>query len=132
MAGSAGLAGALRARLDLLLESAQSRLDLIALELQEEKLRLARLVLLTVLASVFLAGGIVFALILITVALWDSHRLLALALGTVVLLGAAVTAASGAARTWRDGRGLFSASLAELRRDREALRSRRPRANPPA
>ncbi len=132
MPGSDGLSGALRARLDLLLESAQSRLELIALELQEEKLRLARLVLLTVLASVFLAAGIVFALILLTVALWDTHRLLVLGLCTLVLLAAAVTAASGAARTWNNGRGLFSASLAELRRDREALQSRRGRGDRPA
>lgn len=115
----------LRERLDLLLQSAQTRLELLGLELQEEKLRLARLLLGTVLAGVLLGFAVVFALIWLTVALWDSHRQLGLGLATFITFGLGLGAAGVAARAWSAGSRLFAASLAELERDRIALEQRR-------
>jgi uncharacterized membrane protein YqjE len=114
----------LRQRLDLLLGSVQTRLELLALELQEETLRIARILLATLLAALFLGAGTVFALIWISVALWDSHRLLALGVSTVLLLALALAAATVAARAVGAGSGMFKASLAELRADRAALSGR--------
>jgi uncharacterized membrane protein YqjE len=119
--GSAGL----RERLDLLLQTAHTRLELLGLELQEEKLRLARLLLGTVLAAVLLGFAVVFALIWLTVALWDTHRQLGLGLATLITLALGLGAAGVAARAWAAGSGLFAASLAELERDRAALEQRR-------
>ena len=124
MSTSRGAAHGLRQRLDLLLQSAQTRLQLLALELQEEKLRLARLLLGLVLAAVLLGFAVVFGLVWLTVALWDSHRQLGLALATALALLLGLGAAGVAARAWRAGSGLFSASLAELERDRQALAAR--------
>lgn len=118
--GGAGL----RQRLDLLLQTAQTRLELLGLELQEEKLRLARLLLGTVLAGVLLGFAVVFALIWLTVALWDTHRQLGLGLATGVTLVLGLGAATVAARAWTAGSQLFAASLAELERDRSALEER--------
>jgi uncharacterized membrane protein YqjE len=114
----------LRARLDTLLEAAQTRLELLAVELQEEKLRIARLLLMTVLAALLLAGALLFAVLWLTVALWDSHRLLVLGVGTLLLSAGGIAAASAAARSLAAGSALFASSIDELRRDRAALRRR--------
>ncbi|NMG66449.1 hypothetical protein GPA19_16005 [Azoarcus indigens] len=115
------LADSLRGILDAGLHAVQTRLELLGVELQEEKLRLAALLLNTVLAAVLLGFGLVFLVIFLTVLLWDDYRLLALGLATVILFGGGLFTAANAARELRRGSSLFSASLAELRRDRAAL-----------
>ncbi len=116
--------GSLRSRLDTLLGAAQTRLALLTVELQEEKLRLARLLFMTVLTALFLGFAAVFAVLWVTVALWDDHRLLALGLSTGLFLVLGLAAASVAARTVAAGSQLFAASLAELDKDRDALKTR--------
>lgn len=116
--------GSLRSRLDTLLGAAQTRLALLTVELQEEKLRLARLLFMTVLTALFLGFAAVFAVLWVTVALWDGHRLLALGLSTGLFLVLGLAAASVAARTVAAGSRLFAASLAELDKDRDALKTR--------
>ncbi|SBP89607.1 phage holin family protein [Thiomonas delicata] len=116
--------GSLRSRLDILLGAAQTRLALLTVELQEEKLRLARLLFMTVLTALFLGFAAVFAVLWVTVALWDDHRLLALGLSTGLFLVLGLAAASVAARTVAAGSQLFAASLAELDKDRDALKTR--------
>ena len=116
------LANSLRGFLDNGLQTAQTRLELLALELQEEKLRLGSLLLNVLLSALLLAFGIVFLLIFLTVLFWEEHRLMALGISTVVCIGAALFAASNAAREIKRGSRLFASSLAELARDREALR----------
>lgn len=118
------LAGSLRGLLDAGLATAQIRLELLAVEAQEEKLRLSSLLFNTMLSAVFLGFGVVFLAVLLTVLLWDDHRLLALGAGTVVLLAAGILTARNAAREAKRGSRLFAASLGELARDREALRPR--------
>lgn len=115
-------AGSLRSRLDILLGTAQTRLELLTVELQEEKLRLARLLFMTVLTALFLGFAAVFAAVWVTVALWDSHRLLALGLSTGLFVVLGLAAATIAARTVAAGSQLFAASLAELGKDRDALK----------
>jgi len=66
----------------------------------------------------------VFLVVFLTVLFWDDHRLLALGLGTVVLLAAGLLTARNAAREVKRGSRLFAASLGELARDRESLRPR--------
>lgn len=116
------LANSLRGFLDNGLQTVQTRLELLALELQEEKLRLGSLVLNVLLSALLLAFGIVFLLIFLTVLFWDEHRLVALGISTVVCIGAALFTASNAAREIKRGSRLFASSLAEIARDREALR----------
>lgn len=118
------LAGRLRGLLDAGLATAQTRLELLAVEAQEEKLRLGALLFNTLLCAVFLGFGVVFLAVFLTVLFWDEHRLIALGLGTVVLLAAGVLTANNAAREARRGSRLFAASLGELARDRDALRRR--------
>ena len=62
------------------------RLELFAIEAQEEKERITSLLLWAVLAALLAGFGLLMVILLITVALWDSHRLLALGGGTAVLV----------------------------------------------
>jgi uncharacterized membrane protein YqjE len=116
------LAESLHGIVDAGLQTAQTRLELLAVELQEEKLRLTGLALNTVLAGLLLGFGLVFLMVFLTVLFWEEHRLLALGISTAVCLGGGLLAASNAARALRSGTKLFSASLAELARDRAALK----------
>ncbi len=106
------------------LATVQTRLELFAVELKEEKLRAGSFLFETVLAALFVGFGIVFLLVFITVLLWESHRLLAFGLATAALLVAGVRFASRDAIRLRSGSRLFASSLAELAQDREALRHR--------
>lgn len=116
------LAHSVRGLLGSGLELVQVRLTLLGVELQEEASRLGRLWLLATLCCVLVAVGLVFVSILITVALWDSHRLLALAAFSGVFLTLGAVAGAMARLAMQQGSGLFSASLAELRADIDRLR----------
>ena len=116
------LAESLHGIVDAGLQTAQTRLELLAVELQEEKLRLTGLALNTVVAGLLLGFGLVFLMVFLTVLFWEEHRLLALGISTAVCIGGGLIAASNAARAFRSGTKLFSASLAELARHRPALR----------
>lgn len=120
--GKPRLAASLRGFLDSGLATLQTRLELLVVEAQEEKLRLSALLFNVVLASLLIGFGTVFLAAFLTVLFWDEHRLLALGLGTAALFGAGLFAASNAAGEIRRGSRLFAASLAELARDRDALR----------
>ena len=101
----------------------QTRLELLSTELEEERLRLSSMLLWT-LVALFCAGiGAVLATMFFVVLLWDTNRLLALGIPTLLFL-------LGAAASWRAvvvkariKPRLFSSSLAELSKDREQLTS---------
>lgn len=118
------LAESLHGIVDAGLQTVQTRLELLALELQEEKLRLSGLAINIVLCGLLLGFGLVFLMVFLTVLFWEEHRLLALGISTAVCLGGGLLAASNAAREFKRGSRLFAASLAELARDRDALKPR--------
>lgn len=105
-----------------LLTLGRIRLELFAIEAQEEKERIASLLLWAVLAALLAGFGLLMLLLLVTVALWDSHRLLALGGGTVVLVAAAVVAVMKVKALIAQPASLFQASIGELRADADALR----------
>lgn len=100
----------------------QTRLELLATEFQEEKLRLGGLLGYAAAAFFFLGFGAMMLALLLTVLLWDSHRLLALGIFTALFLAIGILAALAAARIGRQGSRLFAASIAELAQDREMMR----------
>lgn len=116
-----GLLGAARAVLVGLVEIGQTRLQLATTELDEERLRVAELLLLATAALFFLAVGVVLTALLLVLLFWDGPRELVLALLSALFLGTG----AGLAVTWRRKARtkppLLAATLAELRRDREAL-----------
>lgn len=99
----------------------KTRFELLATELAEEKLRLLSLVGYGAAAVLMLFAGLVFLAVFVTVLLWDSHRLLVLGVFAALFLGGGLVAMMAALRFARTPSRLFSASLAELSRDRGAL-----------
>lgn len=104
-----------------LLKLGRIRLELLAIEVQEEKERVAQLLIWAVLAALLAGFGLLLLVLLVTVALWDSHRLLALGAGTVLLVVGAVAATRQVRRLTAMPASLFQASLSELRQDSDAL-----------
>jgi uncharacterized membrane protein YqjE len=100
----------------------RTRLELLSTEVAEEKERFLSLLWLGVGALFFIGLGIIFAALLLTVALWENHRLLVLGILTLLFLGLGVASLSMALNQARTGSKLFSASLAELSKDQEHLR----------
>lgn len=99
------------------------RLRLLGNELEEERLRLAQMLVLGALAAFCLAMSALLVTALVVIAFWEPYRLVALGLlAALYLVGAVVTflvlKAKAAQRT-----KLFSASLGELARDRDLLKS---------
>lgn len=113
------LRGLLRSGLGL----AQVRLELLSVEVREEVARLGRLWLLATLACGLVSVGLVYVSMLLTVAFWDSHRLLVLAVFAVLFLTLGGVALWLTRQALQQGSRLFEASLAELRADRDRLNS---------
>lgn len=105
-----------------LLTLGRIRLELFAIEAQEEKERIASLLLWAVLAALLAGFGLLMVILLITVALWDSHRLLALGGGTVVLVATAAVAVMKVKALIDQPASLFQSSIGELKADADALR----------
>lgn len=100
----------------------RTRLELLSTEVAEEKERFLSLLWLGMAALFFIGLGIIFAALLLTVALWENHRLLVLAILTLLFLGLGLAALSMALKQARSDSRLFSASLAELSKDQDHLR----------
>lgn len=98
-----------------------NRLELLGVELAEERVRLFSLIAYGGAAFLCLAAGLIFLAIFLTVLLWDSNRLLALGIFSALFLGTGIASLILTMRLAKLESRLFSASLAELRSDREAL-----------
>ncbi len=120
-ASRAGLFASLKGLFGTSLALAQNRLQLLGVELAEERGRLLSLLTYGAIALICLSAGLVFLAVFLTVLLWDSHRLLALGVFSALFLGAGIATLLVAVNFARAGSKLFKASLAELARDREAL-----------
>ena len=119
---SGGLSDSLRRLAGTGVALVQTRLELLAAELEEEKLRLGNLLVFAAAAILLLDLGIVLLAVFLTVAFWDTDRLLVLGILTTAFLVAGAIAAAAAVRLARTRSRLIAASLAELAEDREALR----------
>ena len=120
-ASRAGLFASLKGLFGTSLALVQNRLQLLGVELAEERGRLLSLLTFGAIALICLSAGLVFLAVFLTVLLWDSHRLLALGVFSALFLGAGIATLLVAVNFARAGSTLFKASLAELARDREAL-----------
>jgi uncharacterized membrane protein YqjE len=117
----AGLAASVKRLLSTVTSIVSTRLELLANELHEERLRLTQMLLFALFALFCFGLGILLLTVFIVVLFWDDHRLVvtgalsgvffALGLSMVLLLRSRAQAKPK----------LFSASLAELARDRAQL-----------
>lgn len=118
---SSGLMGSVRQLLSTLTSVVSTRLELLANELQEERLHLTQMFLFVMFALFCFGMGLLLLTIFIVVLFWDDHRIAVLgALCTLFFaLGAVMTLLVRSKMQVKSK--LFSASLAELAKDRQHL-----------
>jgi uncharacterized membrane protein YqjE len=105
-----------------LLEALRTRLDLAAVELEIYLLALTRMLLLAMAALACVLLALAFGFTALVVALWDTHRMLALVGGSVLFIALAGTFGWLAARTVRLQPGVLPGSLAQLHEDQQRVR----------
>lgn len=121
-AGGEGLFASLKNLAATLVAMGRTRLELIGNEIEAEKLRALRL-LLIVQALVFCVSlGILLALVLIALLLWD-QRVTVIAVFAVIFLGTAALLFLALRRNLRRPEPVFAATLAELQEDLRQLKA---------
>jgi len=116
------LFGSARRLLATTLAMGQARLELAGIELADERDRLIRIAALGLLGAFALAVALVALTILVAVVFWDGARLPALIAITLVWMGLGFGALWRAKDLARVSSPPMALTLAELRRDLEALR----------
>jgi uncharacterized membrane protein YqjE len=121
----AGLFDSLRQLLRTALELVQVRLELLVSDLEIEKLRLVDVALRALLGLTLLGLGLVMLIGFVLLLFWDSYRLPALGVLTLLCLGGGVLLLQAAKRRLHPAEGMFAATRAELERDQAALQGSR-------
>ena len=116
-----GLVDSLAATAATMVAIVHTRLDLLSTDLEEEREHFVSLTLFALGAFFCLGVGVVLMASLLVFAVWDSHRLLALGALAATFLTAGAAAIVVALKMVKAKPRLFSASLAELRKDRQLL-----------
>ncbi len=117
-----GLFAALKNIAATLLASGRTRLELLANEIEEEKLHLVRLLLLALGMMLFFFAGVMTLLFFLTVLFWENRLLvLGLACGLFFLIGLILAISFKNAKEQPEK--LFAASLAELQEDLQHLKA---------
>ncbi|MBE0622671.1 MAG: phage holin family protein [Burkholderiales bacterium] len=120
-----GLLHSIRHLAGTVLGAAQTRLEIFSTEIEEERLRLEQLLLITLAAAICLGMALLLCVTFVVIYFWDTHRLL-----TVGLLAAAFMAAA-AALVWilrtkvKTRPKPFAVTRSELSKDGAMLREPR-------
>jgi uncharacterized membrane protein YqjE len=118
-----GLLHTLRTLGDSLLGSLHDRLELISVEVQEEKHRLIR-TFVWISAAIFTGMmAIAFASLTLVVCFWDTARVAALGGLTLFYTAAVVVLVLALRRHLKRQPGAFAATLAELKEDRACIQT---------
>jgi uncharacterized membrane protein YqjE len=105
-----------------LLGAAQTRLEILATEIEEERVRLEQLLLVALAAAFCLAMGIVLCVALVVVYYWDTHRLAAVGMLAAAFLAAGVVFGLILRDKAKTRPKPFAITRGELAKDRAMLR----------
>lgn len=120
--GGGSHVGALRGLLAAGLDALKTRLDLATVEIELYLIKFVRMLLWVLAALACALLALVFGLVSIVVALWDSHRMLGLLGGTGLFFVLAVVFAAVGARTFRSRPNLLEGSVQQLDNDQRSAR----------
>lgn len=124
MDSGSGPAASLRALGATLLELVGSRVELAVVELREEGERRKGMLVLAAVGALFMALGLLLMAGFIVLLFWDTHRLAALGIVTLVYLGIAAFCFVRLRQQQLEAPPPFEATLRELAADREMLGGR--------
>lgn len=119
---SSGFLGSIRALGDGVLASIQNRIELLALEVQEEKLRLIQAYVWISAAMFTGVLALVFGSLTLVYAFWETARLAVLGGLTLLYTGATIAIILAFRRYLRRQPKPFAATLEELKEDRACIR----------
>jgi uncharacterized membrane protein YqjE len=102
----------------------QTRIEIFASEVDEERARVGRIVVLAVVALFCLGLATVLGVLLIAVLFWENNRVLAVAILARVFALGGLAALLALRSAIRDRPKFLSATLAELRKDQKELERR--------
>jgi len=102
-----------------------TRAELLAVEVEEEVLRLFSYLMLSLVALVCFSVAALLLILLIIVAFWDTYRIAAIVVLTGAFGGAAVGIALYVRNALRTKPRFLSATLSELEKDVDMLRPKR-------
>lgn len=122
--GREGLLASLSALAATLADTARTRLDLIALDVEEERLHFFHVLAWTLVAAFSLGLAILLGTAALIIAYWFTHRLLVLTLLACVFLVAGIFALACARHRSRTKPALFASSSAQFDEDRRASTAR--------
>jgi uncharacterized membrane protein YqjE len=128
---SGGLGASLQGLAATMMAIFQTRLALLATEVEEEKQRLLAAMAWGAAAVLLGCFALAFLGVFIVVCLWDSNRLLALGLMSLAFMGGSALAFWRLRLYVRTSGGMLAATLAELDADRQALMPQSQRDVPP-
>ena len=120
----AGIVQSLRNLAATLVAILRTRFELVATELEEERIRLLQLLFWAAGALFFFGVGILLVVVLLVAVFWDSYRIIAIVTLAIIFLGAGVGMAFVVRRLMLARPKLFSSSLDELAKDRDHLTPR--------
>ena len=114
--------GAFRGLFAAGLDTLKTRLDLAAVEVELYLIRVVQMLLWAVAALACALLGLVFGLVSIVVALWDSHRMLGLVGGTGLFFALAAICGFIGARVFRGRSNILDGTLQQLEHDQRSAR----------
>jgi uncharacterized membrane protein YqjE len=118
-----GVLHSLKAALAALSAILHTRLELFATELEEERERLKQTLILTLLVFFGLSFGFILLTIFIVALFWDKGWIAVIGCLSAIYLGVGVGAAVKLKNAFLTRPGLFPATLGELGKDRDQLRT---------
>jgi uncharacterized membrane protein YqjE len=118
-----GLSGTLRRMADVTLATIRNRLELLAVEVEEEKCRLVQALVLGAIAVALAVVTLTLLSLLVVIVFWDHGRIPAVAILSGLFGSGAVIAACSFRRCLAKGPG-FQSTLEELNKDRACLSPR--------
>lgn len=117
----AGLFASLAKLLATAIGIAQTRLELLTTELQEEVHRVAEIMVYAVIALLAAGVGLFLLALVVIFAFWDTHRIIASIAVTSTVFLIAVVAALVLKAKIRTKPAMLNATIAELKKDRASL-----------
>jgi uncharacterized membrane protein YqjE len=124
-AARGGLLHSIRHLAGTVLAAVQTRLEIFSTELDEERLRLEQLLLLTLAAAICLGMALLLGVAFLVIYFWDTHRLLTVGLLAAAFLAAAAVLAWILRARVKTRRKPFAVTRSELSKDGAMLREPR-------
>jgi uncharacterized membrane protein YqjE len=120
---SSGFLRSLKNTLTVFVASFHTRLELFVTELEEERERLKQTLVLTLLLFIGLGLGFILLNVFAVALFWQNGWIAAIGALAAIYLGMGIIAGFALRKKILTRPGLFPATLAELRKDRDRLRS---------